>query len=189
MGDPVFAARFRRELDAVRRVDSPQVARVLDADPAAAQPWLATEYVEGHTLVRRGRGRRPTARDALLAFAEGVARALAAGVVHRHLKPTNVLLPGARPGVKVIDFGIAWAAAHCPGAHRTTAGDPDRRARSSGREPGAAPGRAPPGGHIRSGASMPIRPRMLARTWRVALTSHQRALERAWSSVRTRHSP
>ena len=42
--------------------------------------------------------------------------------------------------------------------------------------------------YIRSGASTPIRPRVLARTWRVALTSHQRALDRAWSSLRTRHS-
>jgi hypothetical protein len=53
---------------------------------------------------------------------------------------------------------------------------------AAGLEPGPWPG------YIRSGASTLIRPRVLASTWRVALTSHQRALERAWSSPRTRHS-
>ena len=57
----------------------------------------------------------------------------------------------------------------------------DARA-AAGLEPGPWPG------YIRSGASTLIRARVLASTWRVALTSHQRALERAWSSPRTRHS-
>jgi eukaryotic-like serine/threonine-protein kinase len=111
-GDPAFAARFRREVDAARRVDSPQVARVLDADPTATRPWLATEYVDGAALaatVAAG----PLTGERLVGFAAGVARALtavhAAGVVHRDLKASNVLLQPAR-GVKVIDFGIAWAA-------------------------------------------------------------------------------
>jgi hypothetical protein len=114
-GDPAFAARFRREVDAARRVDSPRVARVLDADPAGPRPWLATEYVDGATLAGAVAGGGPLAGGRLVAFAAGVAEALAAvhaaGVVHRDLKPTNVLLPDpAGPGVKLIDFGIAWAA-------------------------------------------------------------------------------
>lgn len=120
-GDPTFAARFRREVDAARRIDSPHVARVLDADPSAARPWLATEYVDGITLADEVATTGPLTGDRLLQFATQVAQALtaihAAGIVHRDLKPTNVLLhkvhgsPGPeRFGVKVIDFGIAWAA-------------------------------------------------------------------------------
>jgi eukaryotic-like serine/threonine-protein kinase len=130
-GDPAFAARFRREVDAARRVDSPHVARVLNADPSADRPWLATEYVNGSTLATEVATTGPLTGGRLLTFATRVAQALtaihAAGVVHRDLKPTNVLLeqvqgppepatanpPGTVPdrfGVKVIDFGIAWAA-------------------------------------------------------------------------------
>jgi serine/threonine protein kinase len=113
-GDRSFAARFRREVDAARRVDSPYVARVLDADPSADRPWLATEYVEGTTLATEV-ATGPLTGDRLLGFATQVAQALttvhAAGIVHRDLKPTNVLLQRSdRFGVKVIDFGIAWAA-------------------------------------------------------------------------------
>jgi hypothetical protein len=135
-GDATFAARFRREVEAARRVDSPRVARVLDADPTATRPWLATEYVEGATLADAVATDGPLTGTRLVGFASGVASALtaihAAGVVHRDLKATNVLLqhdletPGAATlpldaaapgaagpvgsGVKVIDFGIAWAA-------------------------------------------------------------------------------
>jgi serine/threonine protein kinase len=114
-GDPAFAARFRREVEAARRVDSPHVARVLDADPAAARPWLATEYVDGATLADAVAATGPLTGGRLAAFAAGVAQALtaihAAGVVHRDLKATNVLLPRSPgPEVKVIDFGIARAA-------------------------------------------------------------------------------
>jgi serine/threonine protein kinase len=108
-GDATFAARRRREVDAARRVDSPHVAGVLDANPSADRPWLATEYVEGPTLASEVAATGPLTGGRLLDFATGVAQALtaihAAEVVHRDLKPANVLLQsslggggGAAPG-------------------------------------------------------------------------------------------
>ncbi|WP_462203940.1 serine/threonine-protein kinase, partial [Frankia sp. CcWB3] len=109
--DPEFRERFRREVAAARRVHGRAVAAVLDADPEATSPWLATEYVEGTNLadavLRHGR----LEERLLHGFSVGLADALiaihAAGVVHRDLTPSNILL--AWDGPKVIDFGIARA--------------------------------------------------------------------------------
>lgn len=107
-----FRRRFAREARLLARVDSPCVARFVQADVEAAQPWLATEYVPGPTL-RHHVERRGRLRDGmLLGLAAGVAEALralhSAGIVHRDLKPGNVLL--APSGPKVFDLGIAYSA-------------------------------------------------------------------------------
>jgi hypothetical protein len=108
-GDPEFRRRFRQEVAAARLVSGPHTAPVVDADPEAGMPWLATAYVSGQTLraaVTQG-SRLPEA--SLVVLAGGLARALAeihaAGVVHRDLKPSNVML--AVEGPRVIDFGIS----------------------------------------------------------------------------------
>jgi serine/threonine protein kinase len=72
-GDPAFADRFRREVEAARRVDAPSVARVLGADPSGPHPWLATEYVDGPTLAAAVAATGPLAGDRLVGFAAGVA--------------------------------------------------------------------------------------------------------------------
>src|SRR4051812_43236908 len=107
--DPEFRGRFQQEVAAARLVSGRYTAAVVDADPDAAMPWLATAYVSGQTLraaVAEG-WRLPEA--SLLVLAGGLARALAeihaAGVVHRDLKPSNVML--AVEGPRVIDFGIS----------------------------------------------------------------------------------
>lgn len=102
--------RLEREVRALRRVESPYVARVLDADLDGDRPYLVMEHIQGDTLLERVRRDGPLAGGGLLALAHGLATALsvihAAGVVHRDLKPTNVLVnPGDEP--VLIDFGIA----------------------------------------------------------------------------------
>lgn len=110
--DQVFRTRFRREITAVRRVNGAFTAPVIDADPEAARPWMATQYVPGPALADRIRTRGPLAEAELRRLALGLVEALRdihrAGVVHRDLKPANVLM--APDGPRVIDFGVSRAA-------------------------------------------------------------------------------
>ncbi len=107
--DASFRARFRREVEAARLVRSPRVAGVVDADPDAEPPWLATSFVDGPTLKEAVDADGPMAGHRLTALAVALADALAsihrAHVVHRDLKPANILLTADTP--VVIDFGIA----------------------------------------------------------------------------------
>ncbi|WP_052710847.1 serine/threonine-protein kinase [Pseudofrankia sp. DC12] len=107
--DPEFRERFAREVAAARMVSGAFTAPVIDADPRAERPWLATAYVPGPSLDEAIKefGPLPTASAAALGagIAEALAAVHAAGVVHRDLKPSNILL--AADGPRVIDFGIA----------------------------------------------------------------------------------
>jgi predicted Ser/Thr protein kinase len=108
-GDPNARRRLAREVETMRRVRSPFVAEVLDADVTSDPPYIVTRYVHGQTLEEVvGRG-GPLTGPQLARVASGLALALeavhAAGVVHRDLKPGNVMLANGEP--VVIDFGIA----------------------------------------------------------------------------------
>ncbi|WP_234330794.1 serine/threonine-protein kinase [Streptomyces sp. NRRL S-623] len=111
--DPGFRERFRRETLAARAVAGPFTAAVLDADPDAVRPWLATEFCAGPTLAETADALGPLGAGPLAALGAALAEALAgihrAGLVHRDLKPSNVVL--TRGGPKVLDFGIARRAA------------------------------------------------------------------------------
>ncbi|PKT67696.1 serine/threonine protein kinase [Streptomyces populi] len=107
-----FRARFRREVELSSRVTGPHLVPLLAADPDAPTPWLATAYVPGPTLNQHVLAHGPLTEGNLYAFAAATAQALAAvhaaGVVHRDVKPQNVLLTPAGP--RMLDFGIAHAA-------------------------------------------------------------------------------
>ncbi|MGH9110842.1 MAG: serine/threonine-protein kinase [Acidimicrobiales bacterium] len=108
--DPATRARFGREVAALRKVASPHVAQLLDADVDADMPWLASAYVAGPTLAEQVERHGPLADAPLRALGGALAEALAgihaAGVVHRDLTPRNVVL--GPDGPRVVDFGIAW---------------------------------------------------------------------------------
>jgi YVTN family beta-propeller protein len=109
--DGPFRERFRREVAAAARVNALFTAEVVDADPDAAAPWLATRYLPGRTLAEEIAEHGPfddhRLRGLALRLAEVLAAVHATGVVHRDLKPSNVLL--AADGPRLIDFGIAAA--------------------------------------------------------------------------------
>ncbi|WAX78697.1 serine/threonine-protein kinase [Streptomyces sp. KMM 9044] len=107
--DREFRGRFRQEVAAARRVSGAFTAPVVDADPEAGRPWMATLFIPGPTLAqhvkRNGPMPPPQLRRLMAGLAEGLRDIHRVGVVHRDLKPSNVLL--AEDGPKVIDFGIS----------------------------------------------------------------------------------
>jgi serine/threonine protein kinase len=118
VGDPDARRRLAREVETMQRVRNRHVAQVLDADVIGPSPYIVTRYVPGPSLDEAVRRDGPLRGRALLQLAGGLAEALAAihaaGVVHRDLKPGNVLLDDGQP--VVIDFGIA----HLPDTTRLT---------------------------------------------------------------------
>ncbi|WP_129841710.1 serine/threonine-protein kinase [Streptomyces sp. RFCAC02] len=112
-GDAGFRARFRREVAAARRVSGAFTAPVVDADPDGDPPWLATLYVPGGSLTDRVEDGGPLGTGEAARLGAQLAEALRdihrCGLVHRDLKPGNVLL--ADDGVRLIDFGISRALA------------------------------------------------------------------------------
>ena len=111
-GDAEFRARFRREVAGARMVSGLFTAPVVDADLDGLVPWLATAYVAGPSLADAVAGHGPLPEESVMALAAALAEGLNAihvvGVIHRDMKPSNVLL--AADGPRIIDFGISRAA-------------------------------------------------------------------------------
>ncbi|MEU6146800.1 endo alpha-1,4 polygalactosaminidase [Streptomyces sp. NPDC047081] len=109
--DEEFRTRFRQEVAAARRVSGAFTAPVVDADPDAPQPWMATLYIPGPTLsdvvAKKGPLRGRELRVLALGLVEALRDIHRVGMVHRDLKPSNVLM--AEDGPRVIDFGISYA--------------------------------------------------------------------------------
>lgn len=110
--DPVAAERLRREVRALTAVRHPAVPRVLDAELDDEDTFVVFEYIEGASLVDEVMTRGPLAGEALAHCAERIAGALeaahAAGVVHRDVTPSNVMM--SPQGAVLIDFGLSHRA-------------------------------------------------------------------------------
>lgn len=110
--DKTARARLEREVATLQRVSHPGVAGVLDHDLHGERPYLVTRYVPGPQLDEQVEERGPLTPRKLLMTAGCLAESLqaihAVGVVHRDLKPGNVLMCDGKP--VIIDFGIAQAA-------------------------------------------------------------------------------
>ncbi|MGW0803310.1 protein kinase domain-containing protein [Nonomuraea sp. NPDC002799] len=119
--DPAFRARFAQEVRAAQQVNGIYIAQLLDADPAATPPWLASAYIPGPSLAEAVRLAGPLPVPVVANLAGAVAKALqavhAARIIHRDLKPNNVIL--GTDGPRVIDFGVARAT---DGTHLTLSG-------------------------------------------------------------------
>ena len=109
VGDDEARERLAREVNSLRRITSPRIAEVIDADPWGETPYVATRYVPGLSLHEHVREEGPIVGIDLLHFAHSLAEALIAvhgvGVLHRDIKPSNVLMEGRTP--VLIDFGLA----------------------------------------------------------------------------------
>ncbi|MEU2335953.1 serine/threonine-protein kinase [Streptomyces sp. NPDC013172] len=107
--DSETRTRFAQEVEILKTIWGARIAALLDADPEAERPWLATEYVEGLDLSRHVATHGPLPALLTAALGATLAEALATvhrqGLLHRDLKPANVLL--GPNGPKVIDFGLA----------------------------------------------------------------------------------
>ena len=106
--------RFTREIEAIQRVESPYVPAFIGGGigHAGGSPWLAIELVPGLSLQEVIEGREPLTEETVWHIGQGIVAALQAiadaGVVHRDLKPGNVLL--TVDGPKIIDFGLVHLA-------------------------------------------------------------------------------
>jgi hypothetical protein len=106
---PDFRARFRREIAAAEQAGSAYTARVVAADPDGNPPWLAAEYLPGPSLAEavgeHGKLPETTVRTLLAGLCAGLVHLHGLGLVHRDLKPGNVLLTADGP--RIIDFGVS----------------------------------------------------------------------------------
>jgi serine/threonine-protein kinase len=108
--DDASRARFRREARVVSRLSHPNICSLFDIGEQDGADYLVMEYLEGTTLAALLAASGPPALDDVLSYAiqiaDGLARAHGAGVVHRDLKPGNVMLI-EEGRVKLLDFGLA----------------------------------------------------------------------------------
>jgi tetratricopeptide (TPR) repeat protein/tRNA A-37 threonylcarbamoyl transferase component Bud32 len=122
LSHPIVAERFTREAQALARLDHPGIVRVYDSGMDAGRAYLVMELVEGESLSKKLAAKSTDLR-AKVRLLEKVARAVhhahEKGVIHRDLKPDNILVAGEEP--KVADFGLARLVESSPALTRSGA--------------------------------------------------------------------
>lgn len=106
ISDPTRIERFRREAKAIARLNHPNIVTLHDTDEAEGRPFLVMELIEGETLAIEAVSTTSTALHIAVQVAEALAYAHQYGVVHRDVKPQNIMLLADRR-VKLLDFGLA----------------------------------------------------------------------------------
>lgn len=110
IGNAEAIARFDREMEAVGKIEHPNIVRAMDAGDVGGVHYLAMEYIEGIDLSKLVKSHGPLkvaeACKIVLQAAQGLAVAHAAGMVHRDIKPANILL-SKEGSIKVLDLGLA----------------------------------------------------------------------------------
>jgi len=118
-GDATGAARLAREARSLAQISDPHVVQVHDADEYRGEVFLAMEFVAGEPLdawIARTRPTFPQLLDVLIAVGQGLAAAHRKNIVHRDVKPANILVD-EEGRARVADFGIAWTEQHEPSSH------------------------------------------------------------------------
>ena len=107
--DPSARTRFEREIKILQKIDSPQVARILEHGMDGDQGWFATEFINGPDLKSLVEEQGPLDDETWKRIAkqllEGLQAIHRAGIIHRDIKPSNLVLSDA--GLKIVDFGVA----------------------------------------------------------------------------------
>ncbi len=128
VSDPTAIARFQREVEAVAKLSHRNIVTAFDVNQVGQRPYMAMEYVEGIDLSRlvRQSGPLPIARacDYIRQAALGLQHAHEKGLVHRDIKPGNLVVarphPDEPPIIKILDFGLARFASESPSKNRLT---------------------------------------------------------------------
>lgn len=124
--DPVFLERFQREAHSAARLSHPHIVQVFDYGVDKGYSFIASEYVDGGTVAarieRKGVVEPTEATGMILQACEGLVAAHKQGIVHRDIKPDNLMLTNRNRSVKITDFGLAKMVETSPDAEATSSG-------------------------------------------------------------------